>query len=57
MFQRLLDQVDGTIEYEIFDVIDGQWPNHIFSCDAWLITGSACGVYENKPWMNTLLIE
>lgn len=54
MFQQLFHKADVEFEYDVFNVIDEQWPSAIDSCDAWLITGSACGVYENTPWMQTL---
>ncbi|MFO7528713.1 MAG: glutamine amidotransferase [Marinobacter sp.] len=54
MFKQLFKKVNAKLKYEVFDVIDGQWPEYIDSCDGWLITGSASGVYENTPWMQQL---
>lgn len=54
MFQQLFHKAQVTFEYEVFNVIDDQWPSAIDCCDAWLITGSACGVYDNTPWMQKL---
>jgi GMP synthase-like glutamine amidotransferase len=54
MFQKLFHKAQVTFEYEVFNVIDDQWPSAIDCCDAWLITGSACGVYDNTPWMQKL---
>lgn len=54
MFQQLFKKVGADFEYEIFNVIDDQWPQYVDSCDGWLITGSASGVYENTPWMQKL---
>lgn len=54
MFKRLFSAAGVTFEYEVFYVIDDQWPDYIDSCDGWLITGSASGVYDNTPWMQKL---
>lgn len=54
MFQQLFKKADVTFEYAVFNVIDDQWPQYIDSCDGWLITGSASGVYDNAPWMQKL---
>jgi GMP synthase-like glutamine amidotransferase len=54
MFQQLFKKADVTFEYAVFNVIDDQWPETIDSCDSWLITGSASGVYDNTAWMQKL---
>ncbi|MFT5592410.1 MAG: GMP synthase-like glutamine amidotransferase [Oceanicoccus sp.] len=54
MFQQLFKKADVTFEYAVFNVIDDEWPQYIDSCDGWLITGSASGVYDNTPWMQKL---
>jgi GMP synthase-like glutamine amidotransferase len=54
MFKSLFQNAGVVFEYDVFNVIDDQWPEYIDSCDGWLITGSASGVYDNKPWMQKL---
>ncbi|MFY0642331.1 MAG: glutamine amidotransferase [Bermanella sp.] len=54
MFKHLFEAAGVTFEYEVFYVIDDQWPDYIDSCDGWLLTGSACAVYDNTPWMQKL---
>lgn len=54
MFQQLFEKADVQFEYDVFNVVDDQWPRSIDACDAWLITGSAHGVYENTTWMQIL---
>jgi len=49
LFVRFLAR-DG-IEFVNFPVVDGVFPPHIDAAEAWLITGSRFGVYENLPWM------
>ena len=52
MFSSLLS--DAGIEFESYAVLDNQFPGSRKDCDAWLVTGSRCGVYENTNWMQTL---
>lgn len=54
MFQSLFEKAGRFFDYDVFNVIDDHWPESINSCDAWLITGSASGVYEDEPWMQKL---
>jgi len=55
MFRRLFRLVNAPFEYQVYYVCDEQWPDTVDSCDAWLITGSASGVYEATPWMLNLI--
>lgn len=41
-------------EFEIYTVLDGNFPTSVQACDGWMITGSKYGVYESLPWMLTL---
>ena len=52
MFGRLLG--DG-IEYRSYDVAAGKLPGDAGDHGAYLITGSAAGVYEPLPWMEPLM--
>ena len=40
--------------YTTFDVADGQLPEHPTACDAYIITGSKSGVYDDLPWIAPL---
>jgi GMP synthase-like glutamine amidotransferase len=55
MFIALLKQVDPDLEFVVYDVERGHYPNDIDDVDAYLITGSKSGVYEDKPWIATLM--
>jgi len=52
MFQRLLGE--NAFNYQSWAVVDNQHPPDIHAADAWLITGSKHGVYENHPWIAPL---
>ncbi|HEY7885854.1 MAG TPA: gamma-glutamyl-gamma-aminobutyrate hydrolase family protein [Cellvibrionaceae bacterium] len=55
MFMRLLRSVSPSLVFSIYDVVRGDMPGSLNDADAWLITGSKSGVYENKPWIGRLL--
>ncbi|KPN63273.1 GMP synthase (glutamine-hydrolysing) [Aliiroseovarius crassostreae] len=52
MFTRLLD--GHGFEFEIFSVVDGEFPPGIDAADGWLITGSKHGAYEDHDWIGPL---
>lgn len=55
MFMRLLGDRDPSLEFAVFDVRLGEYPNTLDDCDAYLITGSRHSVYEDLPWIADLL--
>jgi GMP synthase-like glutamine amidotransferase len=55
MFVSLLQGVDPTLEYAVYDVEEGEYPADIDEVDAYLITGSKSSVYDDKPWIATLM--
>ena len=60
MFVRLFSTAGYHFSYEKYNVFKGEFPADVGCCDAWLVTGSACGVYEDLPWMlrlKTLISE
>ena len=52
LFERLLDGQGFT--FEVYTVVDGDFPDGPEACDGWLITGSKYGVYEDLPWIAPL---
>jgi GMP synthase-like glutamine amidotransferase len=50
MFRALLGE--ATFDYRDFAVDRGELPATPEACDAYLITGSAAGVYEPLPWID-----
>ena len=54
MFAQLLLAEDSSLELNVFVVIDGEWPETLDACDAYLITGSKFGVYEDHRWIRDL---
>ena len=52
MFKHLL-QGQG-FEFDVYRVVDGQFPDSALAADGWLITGSKHGAYEDLPWIPPL---
>jgi GMP synthase-like glutamine amidotransferase len=52
MFRRLLGE--ATYDYADFAVDEGELPPGPDVCQAYLVTGSACGVYDDIPWVGDL---
>ena len=51
MFRALLGP---GLDYQTFDVAEGVLPDRPEACDAYLITGSAAGVYDPRAWIAPL---
>ncbi|MFT5260163.1 MAG: GMP synthase-like glutamine amidotransferase [Saprospiraceae bacterium] len=54
MFETLLSAADPDLNYQTYTVVDGDMPDSPSQCDAWLITGSRHGVYEDHDWIEPL---
>lgn len=52
MFRQLLGE--GRFAYRTYGVDRGELPAGVSDCDAWLITGSSAGVYDDLPWIEPL---
>tara|TARA_R110002110_G_C13470229_1_gene720377 strand:+ start:14116 stop:14820 length:705 start_codon:yes stop_codon:yes gene_type:complete len=55
MFIALLGRLDPSLEFVVYDVEQGEYPRDIDEVDAYLITGSKSSVYDDKPWIATLM--
>ena len=51
MFKNIFSKVSGDIVYRVYHVNHNEFPDAANSCDAWLISGSKQGVYDNIPWI------
>ncbi|MBO0335228.1 type 1 glutamine amidotransferase [Sneathiella sp. CAU 1612] len=52
MFKALF--ADEPFDYVTYAAVDMQLPKHPLECDAWIITGSKHGVYEDFDWIKPL---
>jgi len=54
MFRDLLHAVDGNLAFKIVRVVAGELPVAPQDADAWLVTGSRHGVYDDLAWIEPL---
>jgi GMP synthase-like glutamine amidotransferase len=54
MFRRLLGAADPSLEFATVRVVAGEMPASPRQADAWLVTGSRHGVYDDLPWIEPL---
>jgi len=54
MFVNFVGDEDKTFSFEIFTVLEDQFPDDISQCDGYLITGSKFSAYEDLPWIHRL---
>lgn len=52
MFAQLLS--DSGYEFDVWNVVDGKFPNTPNCSDGWLITGSKFSVYDDFDWIKKL---
>ncbi|MFT4767053.1 MAG: GMP synthase-like glutamine amidotransferase [Glaciecola sp.] len=55
MFAKLLGSRDSGLEFVTHDVRLGEYPDDIDDVDAYLMTGSRHGVYDDLPWIEPLM--
>ena len=55
MFIALLAEQDPELEFAVYDVEQGIYPQDIDEVDAYLMTGSKSSVYEDKAWIHRLI--
>lgn len=53
MFMELLGR--DAYDWTVYDADEGEYPATPEACDAYIVTGSAAGVYDNDPWIGQLL--
>lgn len=54
MFAALLGAADPGLEFATVHVVAGEMPASPAQADAWLVTGSRHGVYDDLPWIEPL---
>lgn len=54
MFGALYQSVDPSIAVDGYAIVDSAFPEHPEACDAWLVTGSKHGVYDQLSWIKPL---
>ena len=54
MFSSLLNEKIQFWNVDVYNIYDNIFPEKLTSYNAFIITGSAYGVYENHPWIREL---
>ncbi|WP_036534292.1 glutamine amidotransferase-related protein [Oceanobacter kriegii] len=58
MFRQFLTALPhplaSQLEFRSYQVTQMEFPQQPNECDAWLVTGSKTGVYDNDPWLEPL---
>lgn len=55
MYSALLRAAGAEFDLESWEVHAGELPASSTVCDAWLISGSRASVFEDRPWIASLL--
>lgn len=54
MFIRGFAAMAPELEFRVWSALDGELPEDLHECDAWLITGSRHDAYSDIPWIQAL---
>ena len=54
MFEALLGAAAPEFTFRAWYPVGGELPESVEACDAWLVTGSKHGVYDDLPWIPRL---
>ncbi len=54
MFKQLFAGQDATVEYQVFNVVEDEYPPADQQFDAYLVTGSKADSFADDPWIVTL---
>ncbi|MGI9235072.1 MAG: type 1 glutamine amidotransferase [Woeseiaceae bacterium] len=53
-FVDLFTRISAPMTFSIYDATQGHFPETLEDCDAYLITGSPCSVYDTYPWIKDM---
>ena len=54
MIKTIFNQVDSSIELNVYDVQHGQYPSRLEDYDGYVTTGSKASVYDHAQWIDRL---
>ena len=54
-YSSMIRKLLGSRSAAVFDVRKGQLPGSTSACEAYVITGSSAGVYDDLPWIKDLM--
>ena len=53
-YSQMFENLFPDINFRNYDVIEGQFPDAVDECEAYLVTGSKHSVYDDIPWIHQL---
>ncbi len=54
MARALLQSLEPRLDFQTYSVINGEYPATSDECDAWVLTGSQAGAYDDDAWIRRL---
>ena len=54
-FTSLFQSINAPLDFHVYEVSNGNFPESPEVCDAFLVSGSTKGVYDSDPWIGELL--
>ncbi|AQS36463.1 GMP synthase family protein [Shewanella psychrophila] len=54
MFTQLFEAIEEDIQFNVYRVIEGEYPKSIHECDGYITTGSRFGVNDVHEWIKDL---
>ncbi len=54
-FSDFFNQVEHSIDLVEYRTTEGQFPSSVDECEAYVLTGSVFGAYEDEPWIKQLI--
>jgi len=54
MLIELCQRIDNTLEFHVFNVTQGHYPDNVANYDGYITTGSKASAYDDTPWISTL---
>lgn len=55
MIKHMFDSADADIDFQVFDVQRGEYPDNIDDFDFFITTGSKAGAYDGDDWIEQLI--
>ncbi len=54
MFEAMLSDVAPELQFQIYRVVNGDFPDNVHECDGYITTGSRYGVNDDFAWVEEL---
>lgn len=55
MFSSIFERIGFDVDIVTYDIVNGEFPENVNECDAFITTGSRFGVNDSLPWIDPLM--